>query len=173
MHDCTLAALPNILGPALAEGAHPVVQHQRTTGGAAFYQVYDTADGRQLVLGGQEPKFVRALLEHLGRPELAELCLRGPGPHQDPVRAFLLETFRTRTLSQWSDELAALDLCWGPVNTLPEALADPNAVARGMVVEGPDGRRWLGPAIRFTEEPARPVYREPALGESAPAMAGA
>ena len=54
----------------------------------------------------------------------------------------------------------------GPVNTLPEALADPNALARGAVLTGEDGRLWLGPAIRFADEPARPLWREPELGAS-------
>ncbi len=172
MHDSVVAALPNILGPTLAEGRQPVAKHQRTTGGAALYQVYDTADGRQLVLGGQESKFIRNLLGHLGRPELAELCERGPGPHQDPVRVFLRSVFLTRTLEHWMAELGGLDLCYGPVNTLPEALADPNVTARGMVVTGDDGRRWLAPAIRFTGEPARPTWREPGLGEHTGAVLG-
>lgn len=165
MHDCVVAALPNILGPTLAEGRHPVAQDERTTGGAAFYQIYDTLDGRQLVLGGQEPKFVRTLLAALGRPDLEALCLSGPGPHQAPVKAFLQETFRTRTLEQWMQALKGLDLCYGPVATLPEALDDPNAEARGMVVSDASGRRWLAPAIRFQDEPAQPRWREPALGE--------
>ena len=165
MHDAVVAALPNIIGPAFAEDRHPIVQHERTTGGAAFYQVYDTADGRQLALAGQEIKFVRALLEALGRPDLIAPCARGPGPHQAPVQAFLSETFRSRPLAHWLDRLAGLDVCFGPVNSLPEALADPNALARGMVVTDEAGRRWLGPAVRFTAEPARPVWREPQLGE--------
>jgi len=167
MQDAVVAALPNIIGPAFAEGRHPVVQDERTTGGAAFYQVYDTADGRQLVLGGQELKFVRNLLDALGRPDLVELCARGPGPHQAPVKAFLRQTFLTRTRDEWMSELARLDVCYGPVNSLPEAMADPNALARGMVVADEAGRRWLGPAIHFTDEPASPRWRAPDLGEHA------
>ena len=165
MHDAVVTALPNIMGPTFAEGRHPAVQDERTTGGAAFYQVYDTADGRQLVLGGQEEKFVKTLLGAFGRPDLAELCARGPGPHQAPVKAFLRETFAKQTLQHWMDELSKLDVCFGPVNTLPEAMDDPNALARGMVSTDASGRRWLGPAVRFAAEPAQPVWRAPALGE--------
>ncbi len=81
------------------------------------------------------------------------------------MKSFLQEVFATRTLEEWMAELSQLDICYGPVNSLPEALADPNALARGMVVMGEDGRRWLGPAIHFAAEPARPVWREPTLGE--------
>src|SRR5262249_1257722 len=56
MHDSLFAACANALGAALIEGRQPVVKHQRTTGGAAFYRIYETRDGRQLVLAGQEGK---------------------------------------------------------------------------------------------------------------------
>lgn len=164
MHDVTVAALSNILGPTLAENRQPVPTHERTTGGSAFYRVYDTADGRQLVLGGQEMKFVKNLLGALGRPELAPLCEK-PGPHQQPVVEFLEKTFREKTLAQWLELLGKLDVCYGPVNTLPEALRDANALARGMVVEDAQGRRHLAPPVRFQEEPARPNYRAPKLNE--------
>jgi crotonobetainyl-CoA:carnitine CoA-transferase CaiB-like acyl-CoA transferase len=165
MHDSLFAACANVVGPALTDGRQPVVKHQRTTGGAAFYRIYDTRDGRQLVLAGQEPKFVRAVLQALGRLDLAPLCLRGPGPHQQPVIDFLQDTFRQRSLAEWMTMLAELDVCFGPVNTLPEALDDPNVRARGMLVTDEGGRRHIAPAIRFRDEPAAPTLREPQLGE--------
>ena len=163
MHDVTVAALANVLGPALAENRQPVPTHERTTGGSAFYRLYATRDGRHLSLGGQEMKFVRNLLGALGRPDLAPLCEK-PGPHQQPVMEFLEQTFRTRTLEEWKAFLSRLDVCYGEVNMLPEALRDPNALARGMVVEDSSGRRHLAPPVRFAEEPARPNYREPKMG---------
>ena len=165
MHESAMAATLNILGPTIAQGRQPNPKHERTTGGAAFYRLYETADRRHLALAGQEPKFIHALLGALGRPELAEPCLRGPGPHQQPVMDFLAATFRTKTLAEWNAWLATLDVCYGPVNTLPEALADPNLAARGMVIRDARGKPHIGSAIRFRHEPARPVLRAPALGE--------
>jgi crotonobetainyl-CoA:carnitine CoA-transferase CaiB-like acyl-CoA transferase len=165
MHDVTVGAMLNILGPTLAENRQPIPAHERTTGGAAFYRHYETADGRYLVLAGQEPKFIHNLLAALGRPDLADLCLRGPGPHQEPVVGFLAAEFRKRTLVAWSDYLAALDVCYGRVNTLPEALEHPNLLARGMIRRDECGRRHIGPPIRFRQEPAQPQLHEPLLGE--------
>jgi crotonobetainyl-CoA:carnitine CoA-transferase CaiB-like acyl-CoA transferase len=165
MHDSLFASCANVVAPALTEGRHPIVKHQRTTGGAAFYRIYDTRDGRQLVLAGQEAKFVRALLEALGRLDLEPLCLRGPGAHQQPVIDFLRETFLQRSLSEWMTFLAKLDVCFAPVNTLPEALDDPNLRARGMLLTDESGRRHIAPAIHFRQEPAAPSLREPLLGE--------
>jgi crotonobetainyl-CoA:carnitine CoA-transferase CaiB-like acyl-CoA transferase len=165
MHDVTVGGMLNILGPTFAEDRQPIPSHERTTGGAAFYRPYETSDGRYLVLAGQEPKFIHNLLRAFGRPELAELCLRGPGPHQRPVMDFLETEFRKRTLAEWQAYLATLDVCYGRVNTLPEALAHPNLVARGMISRDEGGRRHVGPPIRFRHEPAQPVLREPAFGE--------
>jgi crotonobetainyl-CoA:carnitine CoA-transferase CaiB-like acyl-CoA transferase len=165
MHDVTIGGMLNILGPAFAENRQPIPAHERTTGGAAFYRPYETQDGRYLVLAGQEPKFIHNLLRAFGRPELAELCLRGPGPHQQPVADFLAAEFRKRPLAEWHAYLAPLDVCYGRVNTLPEALAHPNLLARGMIRRDETNRRHIGPPIRFADEPARPVLREPGLGE--------
>ena len=165
MHDVTIAAMANILGPTFAEDRQPVVTDERTTGGGAFYQVYDTSDGRHLVLGAQEMKFVHTLLHALGRPDLVELCRHGPGPRQAPVTMFLRETFQKKTLLEWTDYLAELKIGYGPVNTLPEALRDPNIAARGMLLTDELGRRHLAPPIRFTAEPAQPLLQEPTLGQ--------
>ena len=165
MHDVTLGAMLNVLGPALAENRQPVVAHERTTGGAALYRSYETSDGRYLVLAGQEPKFINNLLGALGRTDLAHLCLRGPGPHQQPVIDFLAETFRQKSLTEWERYLETLDVCFGRVNTLPEALAHQNLGARKTILHDELGRRHIAPPIRFRQEPASPVLQEPGLGE--------
>jgi len=165
MQHSTLAGLPNVMGPAMAGLPQPNPKHERTTGGSAFYQVYDTADGRHLVLGGQEIKFVRNLLGRLDRLDLVPLCERGPGAHQAPVIEFLRGAFRQRTLADWMAWFEGMDVSAAPVNTLREALDDPNARAQGLVLTDEHGREHIAPAIRFTLEPARPVLREPLLDE--------
>ena len=96
---------------------------------------------------------------------IAEVCLRGPGPHQQPVMDFLAAEFRKKSLSAWQAYLATLDVCYGCVNTLPEAFSHPNLRARGMIRHDEANRRHVGPPIRFRHEPAQPVLREPGLGE--------
>ena len=165
MHESLVAGLSNILGPTLAENRQPIPHHERTTGGSAFYRIYRTRDGRHIVLGGQEPKFVQALLGALGRPDLAYLSDRGPGVHQQPLMDFLQATFAQRTLAEWDAWLSTLDVCYGVVNTLPEALSDAQLLARNMILTDERGRRHLGSPLRFGEEPGHLVLREPGLGE--------
>jgi len=165
MFDSLFAATPSILGPVFAENRQPDPKAQRTTGGAAFYRLYDTRDGKQLALAGQEPKFIERVLGALGRVELSELCARGPGPHQQPVVELLQAFFASRSREEGLEWLATLDVCFAPVNSLLEATLDPNVAARQLLLKDEAGRKHLAPPIRFAEEPARPVLREPLLGE--------
>src|SRR5882724_338900 len=165
MHNAMIGGMLNVMGPPMADKRQPVVRHERTTGGAAFYRPYRTSDGRYLVLAGQEEKFVRNLLQAFGRPELGELCLRGPGPHQQPVIDFLAQEFAKRSLAEWDAYLRTLDVCFGRVNTLPEALEHENLLAGAALPRDELGRTHIGPPIRFRAEPAVPVLREPAHGQ--------
>jgi crotonobetainyl-CoA:carnitine CoA-transferase CaiB-like acyl-CoA transferase len=170
MHDALIAALPNIVGPVFAENRQPDPKSERTTGGSAFYRLYDTRDGNQIALAGQETKFVERALGALGRADLAPLCAQGPGPHQQAVVDCLQEFFSTKSRAEALEWLAEVDVCFAPVNTLLEALADPNVTARRLVVTDDRGRKHLAPPIRFAVDPAEPVFREPLLGEHTAAV---
>jgi crotonobetainyl-CoA:carnitine CoA-transferase CaiB-like acyl-CoA transferase len=165
MHDSALAWLPNVLGPVFVEKRNLVPRHERSLGGAAFYNVYRTSDGRHVVLGAQEPKFVRTLLSEWGRPDLVEPCLRGPGPHQRPVIEFVQSVFATRTQAEWVAWFDGRDIGFGPVNTLREAFDDRHAEARGMHLVDEHGQEHIGPPVRYADEPARPRFELAMSGE--------
>ena len=172
MLDCMVAALRNVAGPTFAEGRQPDPRLERTTGGSAFYRLYATQDGGHIALAGQEPKFIHALLGALGRPELAEPCLRGPGAHQRPVMDFLEATFRQATRAQWQERLEGLDVCYGAVNTLPEAFQDPQVLERGMVLRDAESRPHIASPIRFLQEPAAYDFTVPTLDQHRSLVAG-
>jgi crotonobetainyl-CoA:carnitine CoA-transferase CaiB-like acyl-CoA transferase len=165
MQDCLMAWLPNVLGPVFVEKRPPVPAEERTWGGAAFYRIYRTRDGRHVVLGAQEIKFVRNLLEAFGRPDLVELAERGPGRHQLPLVEFLQERFAGRTQAEWVEWFRDKDIGFAPVRNLREAFDDEHVRARGMLVVDDAGIEHLGVPIRFAREPAAPRYRVPSLGE--------
>jgi crotonobetainyl-CoA:carnitine CoA-transferase CaiB-like acyl-CoA transferase len=167
-----ISACVNVLGPAIAEGRQQVAKHERTTGGAAFYRIYRTADDRYLTLAGQEEKFIRNLLNALGRSDFIDLCLRGPGPHQAPVIAYFEQLFLGKPLAYWTEWLLDLDVCFGPVQTFPEALADPQLLARGMVVIDGNGRKHISTPIHFANEPAQIKLHTPNLGQDTEAITG-
>lgn len=166
MQDALMAWLPNVLGPPFAEQRDPVVKEERSWGGNAMYRLYRCSDDRWLALGGAEHKFADNLLAALGRMDLAPLCQLPPGRGQDPVKAFLSETFATQTLAHWCAFLEKLDVCWAPVKTLTEAFNDPHTQARGMIWTAPDGGTHLGIPIHFANEPGRVDPYLDALGAS-------
>jgi crotonobetainyl-CoA:carnitine CoA-transferase CaiB-like acyl-CoA transferase len=165
MHDSILAWTPNVTGQVFAHKRPPVVKHERSLGGSAFYRIYRTLDDRHVVLGGQEPKFIRNLLTELGKPEFIELCERGPGPHQAPVVEFLRGVFATRTQAAWVEWFHGRDVCFAPVKNLREAFDDSHAIARGMRLVDPAGREHIGTPIKFRNEPGRIDFSLPAQGE--------
>ena len=165
MHDSALSWTPNITGPVFAEGRAPIPKHERSLGGSAFYNIYRTRDGRHVVLGAQELKFVRALLGEFGRLDLVPLAERGPGPHQAPLIEFLRERFATRTRDEWTAWFDGRDIGFAPVKDLREAFDDPHAEARGMRLRDADGLEHIGVPVKFRDEPARPSFALPTLGE--------
>lgn len=165
MLDSAIAWTPNITGSTFANKTPPRPREERSLGGSAFYNIYRTRDGRHIVLGAQELKFVRKLLGELGRTEFVELCERGPGPHQGPLIAYLRELFGTRTRAEWIAWFEGKDVGFAWVNDLREAFDDPQVRARGMRLLDEDGHEHIGPPVKFRDEPAAPRLRLPALGQ--------
>ena len=165
MLDSLMAWTPNVTGPVFAESRAPHPPHERSFGGNAFYRIYRTADDRYIALGGSEQKFVVNLLTALGREDLASLHARGPGPHQQPLVDFLTATFADRTLAEWEDFLAGIDVCWAPVLDLRQAFDQPQVRHRRMRWQDPDGNDHIGVPIRFAREPANAQPRLPGMGQ--------
>ena len=165
MYDALVAWTPNVTGPVFAEDKHPVPKTMRSFGGAAMNRVYETKDGKFLVLGGSEIHFAKNLLEAFGRPDLLDYAKVEPGPGQDPLKAFFNDVFLTKTIAEWEAFLAPIDVCWAPVRSLKDAFDDPYALERGQILKDADGYRHLGPPIRFRHEDGRPDLRIPAYGE--------
>jgi crotonobetainyl-CoA:carnitine CoA-transferase CaiB-like acyl-CoA transferase len=165
MLDATLSWLPNATGLVFAEDRMPVVKQERQWGGGAFYGIYDTADGKQVVLGGSEHKFVETLLHALARPDLIAAASGPPGPAHAPVQDFLRATFATRTRAEWEAWFEGRDVCFAPLLDLKEAFAHPQAAAREMLLRDEQGSLHIGLPIKFRDEPGQLNPRLPALGE--------
>lgn len=156
MFDSLLPWCAHTASSAIAGGPPPRSSEQRSLGGAAFYQVYTTADGRHVVLGGRELKFANNLLDALERPDLIPLAEQEAGPAQAPLIAFLRDTFAARTRDEWVDWFADRDVAFAPVLDFREALDQPHVAQRGLLIEA-DGHHHIAPAIRFAgEQPWQP-----------------
>lgn len=150
MFDSLLPWSAHTASHAISGGAAPRSTEQRSLGGAAFYQVYETRDGGHVVLGARETKFARNLLGMLGRLDLLAYAEAEAG-EQEPLVAFLRETFAARTRDDWVAWFAQLDVAFAPVLDFREALDQPHVAERGLLVEA-DGRHHIVPPIRFASE---------------------
>jgi crotonobetainyl-CoA:carnitine CoA-transferase CaiB-like acyl-CoA transferase len=148
MFDSLLPWCAHTAGSAIAGGDSPTSENQRSLGGAALYQVYRTADGKHIVLGGREEKFVTNLLTALDRPDLIPLGSAPAGESQAALIAFLRETFARRSRAEWVAWFADKDVAFAPVLDFREALDQPHVAERGLWVER-DGAHHIAPAIRF------------------------
>lgn len=151
MFDSMLPWCAHIAGDAINGGAPPVSQSQRSLGGAAFYQVYRTADDRHVVLGAREVKFARNLLTALDRLDLLPLAELEAGSPQAPLTAFLRETFRGRTRDEWVAWFADKDVAFSPVLDFREALDQDFVREKGLLVEA-GGAHQIAPAFRFRSD---------------------
>jgi crotonobetainyl-CoA:carnitine CoA-transferase CaiB-like acyl-CoA transferase len=150
-------------GSAIAGRESPQSTSQRSLGGAAFYQVYRTADNRHIVLGGREMKFARNLLTALEREDLVPIA-EVPAGEQGELIAFLRDTFITKTREDWVQWFADKDVAFAPVLDFRESLDAPHVTERGLVVTNASGGNFIAPPIRFLGENWTPG-RVPTLGE--------
>ena len=165
MMDSLIACMPNNVGKVFAEKVPPIVRNERTWGGYAMYNIYETKDAKYIVLGASELHFAEAVLTKFGRLDLLSLCEPPPGPKQDPVRAFFTESFLAEDQRYWIKWFSDVDAAFAPVNNLREAFDDPQVREREMVIEDPSGNEHIGIPIKFDNEPGAINFRTPGLGE--------
>jgi alpha-methylacyl-CoA racemase len=133
-------------------------------GGAPFYGVYETADGRHLAVGPLEPKFFAEFAARLGL-DPAETPEQLDVASWPRLRTLIAAHVAARTRDEWTRIFADGDGCVAPVLSLDEAPKDPHLNARGVFVEV-DGVRQPAPAPRFSATPAAvPSLPPPVPGE--------
>lgn len=160
MTEGVLYLLAGLLSDYFARGVPARRGASRLNGGAPYYNVYQTADGKYLTIAAIEPWFWENLCRVLGREDLVH-DQEARGERRQEVFDFLEQTFRTRTRDEWFELLKDRNISVGKVYSLDEVLADPQIVHRGMIVEVeapdiPGGKaRQVGIPIRLSETPGR------------------
>jgi crotonobetainyl-CoA:carnitine CoA-transferase CaiB-like acyl-CoA transferase len=177
--DCSIAESPLPWSQwaltALTRPGHEVKRGEGfLTGGAAFYQIYRTKDGRFVSLGALEDKFWANFCAAVGRPDWT--ARQWETMPQTALIAEVAALFEVKTLSEWNALLGAVDCCFEPVHRLAEMVGHPQTAARGFVRRH-DGRdpfiEVLFPAlIDGKPEPARTVVTRRKAREIATAWDG-
>jgi crotonobetainyl-CoA:carnitine CoA-transferase CaiB-like acyl-CoA transferase len=151
------------ISPQAIGSAHPM---------AAPYQALQTADGWINIGAANQANWLR-LVEVIENPELA----RDPRFVDNAARMqnlpvlieILSEKLVQRNAADWLARLEAVGVPASPVLSIGEMLADPQVIARDMVVEVEHSRlgrtRALGSPVKFSDTPTRIKRGAPLLGE--------
>lgn len=126
-------------------------------GGAPFYAVYETADAKYISIASVEARFYASLLDALGLADagLPDRLDRAGWP---TLRQYFSQAFRTKTRDEWTALMHGTDICFAPVLTPSEAMADEHLIARNTFVEVA-GVTQPAPAPRFSR--TKPEIKAP------------
>ncbi|HLE98874.1 MAG TPA: CoA transferase [Gaiellaceae bacterium] len=155
------AATHGYVPPRRRNSAHPTI---------VPFQNFEASDA-WFVVGAAKQVFWERLCDVIGRPDLNEderfATMAGRNEHRDALLPILDEAFRARTADEWVEELVGAGVPASRVNTVEEALADPQTVAREAIVEHEHPVlgtvRSIRTPLRLADGETR-LEREPARG---------
>jgi crotonobetainyl-CoA:carnitine CoA-transferase CaiB-like acyl-CoA transferase len=143
----------------------------------APYQAVRCADG-YITLGAANERLFRRLCEVLGHaewsadPAFADNASRVR--HREALAAQIESITATQPCAHWLSLLEANDIPCGPINDYAQVFADPQVIAREMVVETDHPTlghlRTLGSPIKMSATPPNVRRRAPLLAENTDAV---
>jgi formyl-CoA transferase len=166
--DCQAAALANVAENFLVSGETP-----RRYGNAhpniVPYEAFEAADGPFILAVGNDAQW-RKCCGVLGRTEWSDdprfLTNSLRVEHREELSTLLTDCFRARPRAEWLEALRAAHVPAGPVQSVDQALQDPQLLARGMVQTVPHPTAG---ALRLVANPLlgedTPTQPPPRLGE--------
>ncbi len=120
-----------------ARGYSPSRNETYLNGGAAYYRIYATRDGRHVALGAIEEKFWQRFCQASGHPEW--IVRQGEPLPQRALMRDLAAYFATLTLAECDARYADADCCLASVLTVREGLESAHSRQRGLVRRGAAG----------------------------------
>jgi crotonobetainyl-CoA:carnitine CoA-transferase CaiB-like acyl-CoA transferase len=158
MTDGVYSLLVSHLSTYFATGIVPRRGETLLDGGAHYYNIYETQDGKWLSIGSIEPWFYANLCKALGREDLLP-CEFVEAEQREILQRTLSDIFKTKTRDEWFDILTRNDICVGKVYDLNETEHDPHLRARQMIVEvdHPEAGKvkQVGISVKLSETPGQ------------------
>ena len=169
--DTQLAMLANQASNALISGKDP----QRIGAGhpnIVPYQPFNASDQPIIIAVGNDQQFAR-LAEIVGHPEWAENPTFATNAARVAERESLVpmiaEIIATKPAAEWLEQLEKAGIPAGPINTISQALADPQVLHRGSMLRADGGALgevpMVGCPVRIDGERSDASLPPPALGE--------
>ncbi|WAC26626.1 CaiB/BaiF CoA transferase family protein [Ancylobacter sp. SL191] len=171
LFDVAMASLANQALNFLVGGSSP-----RRLGNAhpniVPYQAFETADGHLILAIGNDAQFARfCRLAEL--PELAgdERYATNAGrvAHRDSLIPVVAQALKRQTTAEWLAMLDAAGIPAGPINTIAQAFAEPQALARGLALSIPHALGGMAAGVRsplrLADSPMDAPLPPPLLGQ--------
>jgi formyl-CoA transferase len=169
--DTQLAMLANQASNALISGKDP----KRLGAGhpnIVPYQPFNASDQPIIIAVGNDRQFAK-LAAIAGRPEWASdqnySTNAARVAARDTLVPMIARIIASKSAAEWLEQLEAAGIPAGPINTISQALADPQAVYRGSRLSLGGGALgevpMVGSPIRLDGERADAQLPPPALGE--------
>ncbi len=168
MADGAVSFLPLFLAESMASSSPLDPRQWILSGALPNYQIYETKDGRHLMLAALEERFFRNFLKAVEREDLL-----GKYTLTEDNFVYLKREvgniFREKNFVEWTPYFANPDICLSPVATPEEAMQNPQFLEREMFFRMPDGRGnsllQMGNPIKFSSQKEIPKNPPPAQGE--------
>jgi CoA:oxalate CoA-transferase len=170
MLDSQVAILENAIARHVATGDIPGPLGSRHPSIAPF-AAFSTKDGHVVIAVGTDPLFAK-LAESLGCPELAKDPRYASNPlrmeHWHDLHEELEVILSAHSSKAWLTRLEAAGVPCAPINNVADVMADPQVLARNMIVTAIDPD--VG-ALKMQGNPIKlSAYEDPTTREPAPGL---
>ena len=172
LFDVGIMSMANLAQAYLSTGESPV---RLGTAHAQIvpYQAFEASDGFFFLAVGNDEQY-RRMTGAIGHPELwddeALQTNAGRVARRQELVSTLVDVFQTETREKWVDAMRDVGVPATPINTIGEAVQDPQAEARNTVWDVPHPTLGSLPMIssalqHMSRTPASPQSHPPLLGE--------
>ena len=135
--------------------------------------VFETNDGNLVMIGAFKENPLRNICQALDLPDLSQehrfSTLEEQAKHRDELQRVFRERFEGNSTTYWLKRLDAVDILCAPVNTLADALSDPQTACNQMIVDLPPTQggptRLVASPIDMSGAPFSVRLAPPKLGE--------
>jgi len=169
--DCGVSALSHYAQIYLTSGEVPARRGTQGNGGMPT-SMFPCSDGAIMITSGNDKQY-DALCDAVGRPELKDdprfYTNVERVKNRDEITEVFNAIFATNTVGYWLEKLGAAGIPSGPINTLEQVFAYPQAVHRGLRVRAPHPLKpdldVIRSPLNFSETPITDYRAPPMLGE--------
>jgi crotonobetainyl-CoA:carnitine CoA-transferase CaiB-like acyl-CoA transferase len=146
-----------------AGGPMPAAQNTALNGMFPCYNIYKTADGRWMSMGGLEPQFWKIFCEKIERTDLMARAF------DTSAITVVADAVKQKTMQEWIRIFADESACFEPVQSFEEVFyKDEQVRERGMIVDIDQQNgaplKMLGNPVNLSETPWRASAPPPELG---------